>query len=259
MTSPVYIIIPARLRSTRFPKKILAEIKGKTLMEHTYAQAVSSKLGEVILAVDDLSVEKMAAAFGANKICMTSVDHISGTSRLSEVCQKLALDPEAIILNWQVDEPLLSTNNAAQVISNLKNNPEAQVATLCEKMGNLDELKNPNVVKVVRNRKSYALYFSRAMIPWDRAGFTELNQNKLDLSSSGAYFRHLGLYAYRVKFLLDLAEDQTNTCQIENLEGLEQLRFLDLGYRIHVDIARAYSMPGIDMPEDLLKLASVIN
>ncbi len=241
----IKIIIPARLRSTRFPKKILANIHGKTLMEHTYDQAVKSNLGEVLIAVDDLEVGKIAESFGA-QVCMTELSHISGTSRLSEICQKLKLDPNEIILNWQVDEPLLPIENAQQVVQLLQEKTDCQVATLCEPIESLSELQNPNITKVVRDHAGRALYFSRAMIPWERGYFPE------KINTPGQHFRHIGLYAYRAKFLLDF--NSMPDCPIENLEGLEQLRFLYAGYLISVGLAKQRSMPGIDTPEDLLRM-----
>lgn len=249
-----YIIIPARLSSTRFPQKILADIHGKTLMQRTYEQALKSNLGPVIMAVDDLEVQKLAHSFGA-ETCMTALSHISGTARISEVCEKLKLDPESIILNWQVDEPLLNIKNAEQVVCLLKNKPECQVATLCEKIKTIEELKNPNIVKVVLDHLGRALYFSRAPIPWDRSW-----PGLCPLPSGGGggranHFRHLGLYAYKTSFLLNYTS--MPDCALEYLEGLEQLRFLYAGYKIAMTEAVENSMPGIDTPEDLARILSI--
>lgn len=252
------IIIPARLHSTRFPKKILADIHGKTLMEHTYRQALKSKLGEVWIAVDDPEVEKIARRFGAENICMTSQEHISGTSRLSEVCEKFKnnfnLDPNTIILNWQVDEPLLAINNAHQVVDLLNQKTDCQVATLCEPIELLEDLQNPNITKVVRDYKNRALYFSRAMIPWERGYFPD--KKNQDKNFQGQHLRHIGLYAYRAKFLLDF--NSMPDCPMETMEGLEQLRFLYAGYSIAVDIAKEPSFPGVDTPEDLIKISEFL-
>lgn len=245
----VKIIIPARLRSTRFPKKILAEIKGKTLLEHTYHQAVASGLGDVWIAVDDPEVKALAENFGA-KVCMTEVSHISGTSRLSEVVRQFNWHPEEIILNWQADEPLLPIRNAQQVIELLEQELTCPVATLCEPIDTLQELSNPNITKVVKDVRGRALYFSRAMIPWERGYFPE------SIHMPNQHFRHIGLYAYRVKFLLDFPK--LPECEIEIMEGLEQLRFLYAGYGISVGLAHSPSVPGVDVPEDLWRIEKLI-
>jgi len=241
-----HIIIPARLKSTRFPEKILANIHGKTLMQCTYEQALRSELGKVIIAVDDLEIKKLAESFGA-QTCMTEISHISGTARLSEVCEKLKLNPESIILNWQVDEPLLAIKNAQQVVKLLDNKKDCQVATLCEEIKDLEALKNTNIVKVVFDHCGRALYFSRAPIPWTRDGSPDFSNKN--------HFRHLGLYAYKTSFLLNYKS--MPECFLETLEGLEQLRFLFAGYKIAIEQAQEESIPGVDTPEDLLRVLNL--
>jgi len=251
-----HIIIPARLASSRFPEKILANINGKTLMQHTYEQAVKSNLGPVIIAVDNLKVKEVAEAFGA-QTCMTDLSHISGTSRLSEVCEQLKLPPEDFVLNWQVDEPVLNIKNAEQVVNLLKSNSSCEVATLCEEIKHFEELKNTNITKVVLNHFGQALYFSRAMIPWDRSWVCangRIQDSPLHLKN---HFRHLGLYAYKVNFLLSYKN--MPECVLEKLEGLEQLRFLYAGYKIAVELAKENSMAGVDTPDDLQRLITYLS
>ena len=196
----------------------------------------------MLVAVDDARV---ADAVAGAETCLTSSGHRSGTERIAEVVRRLALAPETVVVNVQADEPLLPPPLIRQVAANLAARPGAVVATLCEPIASMDAVFDPNVVKVVRDPEGYALYFSRAPIPWDRAGFPGG-----DGWRPGAHFRHLGLYAYRAGYVQ--AYVRRPPAVLEVLESLEQLRVLDHGERIHVDEAVAAPGPGVDTEADLI-------
>ena len=193
---PFTVIIPARLASTRLPEKVLLDIAGKPMVRHVYERACESGAERVIVAVDD---ERVAGALGDAETCRTSPAHRSGTERIAEVVERLAIAPDAVLVNVQADEPLLPPVLIRQVASNLAARPAADVATLCEPMASVDEVFDPNAVKVVRDRSGFALYFSRAPIAWQRDAFPGR-----DGWRAGGHFRHLGLYAYRARVRADV-------------------------------------------------------
>ena len=238
------VIIPARLASTRLPGKALLDICGKTMIQRVYEQASLSDAKQVIVATDDISIEREVIRFGG-KVCMTSVDHVSGTDRIQEVCSQYEFDAEEVVVNVQGDEPIIPPSVINQVARNLSPpivESSALVATLYEPIDNLQDIIDPNVVKVVSDVDSMALYFSRAPIPWDRDRMPE------DFLK-GAYKRHVGIYAYKVGLLNEYVTWQAD--EIELLEKLEQLRILRQGYRILIDKAVESIPPGIDTPKDL--------
>ena len=235
------IIIPARYASSRLPAKLLKDINGKTLIEHTYTNAIKSNAGRVIIATDDEKIRQVALDFGA-EVCMTSLKHTSGTSRLSQVVSDLSFEDHQIIVNLQGDEPMMAPESINQVASNLATS-SMSVATLCEKINSQEEYFDQNCVKVVYNSRGKALYFSRSPIPAFR------NSDDIDLNFC---FRHIGLYAYKVDFLKDYPEMAKSNLEIA--EKLEQLTFMENGFDIHVEISESSIGYGVDTESDLLKV-----
>ena len=241
------IIIPARYASSRFPGKPLIKIAGKPMLQHAWECAKKSSASEIIIATDDERIYKTAKSFGA-EVCMTDAQHATGTDRLGEVCRYYAWPDETLIVNLQGDEPLTPFVILQQVALNLAQFTRAGMATLSTAILSASDVLNPNVVKVVTDQTGYALYFSRAPIPWNRDSSTDLNNEQVQ-----HYQRHLGIYAYRAGFLR--AFSTMKPCVLEKIEKLEQLRALYNGVAIHVDVARELPGPGIDTPDDLLKVA----
>ena len=239
------VIIPARYASSRLPAKLLKDINGKTLIEHTYSNAVKSDASRVIIATDDVRIKTIAEDFGA-EVCMTNDSHISGTSRLSEVVSVLNFQDDDVVVNLQGDEPMMSPSAINQVASNLSSSGMS-VATLCEKIDTEEAYFDENCVKVVYNSRGKAMYFSRSPIP----AFRDSTKINLDLC-----FRHIGLYAYRVNFL----KDYTNMAisSLEMAEKLEQLTFLTHGFDIHVETSCTSTGYGVDTESDLIKVKKEI-
>lgn len=246
------VIIPARFASTRFPGKPLADINGQPMIQHVYKRACQSEAERVIVATDDQRIAEVADSFGA-EVCMTQVDHPSGTDRLQEVVAKLGFYADDIVVNVQGDEPLIPSRVINQVAHNLKAEPEASIATLSEPIEDIDTLLNSNVVKVVADARGMALYFSRAPIPWPRDAFA---QSKTEMPDGFNWQRHIGIYAYRVKMLNEFVRWQP--APIEVTESLEQLRAMWNGQRIHVAVADELPPPGVDTPEDLERLRALL-
>jgi 3-deoxy-manno-octulosonate cytidylyltransferase (CMP-KDO synthetase) len=231
------IIIPARYGSTRFPGKPLADLWGKPMIQHVWERAGRSRLADrVIVATDDERIASVARGFGA-EVAMTRADHPSGTDRVAEVARALDSD---IIANVQGDEPLIDPAVIDAAIAPLAEDSSIPMGTVCCPIEETAELANPNVVKVVLDRRGFALYFSRLPIPFVR-----------DRRADTTRYRHLGLYVYRRDFLLSLAG--LAPTPLEQAERLEQLRVLEHGHRIRVVIVDRAS-PGVDTPEDLERL-----
>ncbi len=246
-TMSIIAIIPARYGSTRFPGKALALIKGKPMIQWVYERARQSRLVDrVIIATDDDRIMNAVIGFGG-EARMTSPHHATGTDRIAEVAKGTDC---ALVVNVQGDEPLIKPDMIDQAIQPLLQDPSIPMGTLCNKISRQWEIADPNVVKVVLDREGFALYFSRAPIPWDRdawAGKTIAD----DLASSDAHYKHIGLYVYRRDFLIQYAAmPQT---PLENIEKLEQLRALERGHRIRV-VETAYESFGVDIPDDLGKI-----
>jgi 3-deoxy-manno-octulosonate cytidylyltransferase (CMP-KDO synthetase) len=240
------VIIPARYASSRLPAKLIEDINGKSLIEHTYLNALQSSAKRVIIATDDERINSIAKGFNA-EVCMTSITHTSGTSRISEAVTSLEFDDDEVVVNVQGDEPMLSSEVIDQVANNLVHN-EMHVATLCEKIESKSLYFDPNCVKVVFNPGGKALYFSRSPIPAFR------NNEEIDLSIC---CRHIGIYAYRVSFLKKYS--QMDNSILEKAEKLEQLTFLNAGIDIHVELACGSAGYGIDTKDDLIKVKKELN
>ena len=236
-------IIPARYGSTRLPGKPLKTIAGKPMIEHVYRRAEKAKhLCKVYVATDDLRIKEAVTAFGGN-VFMTSAEHQTGTDRLVEVVGYLDLQDEDIIVNIQGDEPLLEPQMIDELVKPLLEDPNLLMSTLKQRIEEIEELNNPNVVKVVTDRNDYALYFSRSPLPYNRTG-VEVN-----------YFKHVGLYAYRKAFLLQYAALERTL--LERAESLEQLRALENGYQIKV-VETKFQTIGVDSPADLERVKKIM-
>lgn len=228
-------IIPARYNSSRFPGKALAKIKGKTMIEHVYKRVSKAKnIDEVLIATDDERIKFVVENFGG-KVKMTSSEHKSGTDRIAEVAKSLEVD---LVVNVQGDEPLIESLMIEQAIQPFYTNEDLLMSTLKKKINNLNEIHNPNVVKVITDKNGYAIYFSRAMIPYKRDG------NALEED----YFKHIGLYVFKKDFLLKYSKLKNS--KLEKSEALEQLRAIENGYKIKV-VNTTFDTVGVDTPEDL--------
>ncbi|MCB1800665.1 MAG: 3-deoxy-manno-octulosonate cytidylyltransferase [Gammaproteobacteria bacterium] len=248
------VVIPARYASQRLPGKPLLDIAGKPMIQHVYERAGESGAGEVVIATDDERIERAVTAFGG-RVCMTSAEHNSGTDRIAEVVQTLGWSEETLVVNLQGDEPLMPPALLGQVASTLESHPEAGMATLAVPLTDPRQLFDTNSVKVVADRNGYALYFSRATIPWKRDVFSH-DQAVQNAWLEGVY-RHLGIYAYRAGFLAGYANLPVSP--IERMESLEQLRVLWNGGRIALDIASDAPPAGVDTAEDLERVVRVLS
>ena len=239
------VVIPARHDSRRLPGKPLIVIAGKPMIQHVYERAVASGADDIVIATDDERVYKCAEDFGAH-VCMTSVEHPSGSDRIAEVVDLMSYDDQQVIVNLQGDEPMMPAALICQVADDLVRHDDASIATLCEQIESAADLFDPHIVKVVMNQSGYALYFSRATIPWDRDAFAESQD---DLPENADHYRHVGIYAYRAGFVREYVK--WPTCHLERMEALEQLRAMWYGHRIHVTIAQEPPGHGVDTRKDL--------
>ena len=239
------VLIPARYASTRLPGKPLLDIAGKPLVVRVAERAQASGADRIVIATDDERIRSAAEQHGFDAI-LTRANHPTGTDRLAEAAVALELDDKAIVVNVQGDEPLLEPALIREVADELRSHGDASIATACHPIDDLQEAFNPNVVKVVLDHAGYALYFSRATIPWARDAFAA-KRDKLPLGLP--LYRHYGLYAYRVGFLRHYPS--LTSAQIERFEALEQLRALWHGHRIVVRITTGTPAPGVDTQEDL--------
>ena len=246
------VVIPARYASTRLPGKPLADIAGKPMIQHVYERACESRADRVVIATDHQRIAGVAREFGA-QVCMTRANHESGTDRLQEVAEQFGFDDGHIVVNVQGDEPLIPAAVINQVAANLAHCTDAGIATLVERITDSDMVFDPNVVKVVFNQAQLAQYFSRAPIPWARDDFA--NGGKT-LPDSTAYFRHVGIYAYRVAFLHQFV--RWSPSPLEMTEKLEQLRAMENGVQIAVAEACEIIPGGIDTPADLDKVRRLL-
>lgn len=239
------VVIPARFSSSRLPGKPLVDICGKPMIQHVYERACESQADRVIIATDDERILKAAEGFGA-EACMTLAGHPSGTDRLQEVARLYEMSDNEVIVNVQGDEPLIPAGVIDQVAKNLMDAEEAGAATLSEPVYDRADLFNPNVVKVVTDKEGFALYFSRAPMPWARDSFAADDHS---MPGADIFRRHIGIYAYRVGLLNRFVE--WGQSPIEQVECLEQLRLMWNGHRIHVAEALETPPHGVDTQEDL--------
>jgi len=238
-------IIPARYASTRLPGKPLVDINGLPMVLHVMQRAKESGAEQVIVATDHADVAAAVEAAGG-EVCMTRADHQSGTERLAEVIDRYGFADDKIIVNVQGDEPMIPPTIIRQVANNLAS-AAAGMATLAVPIVSAEEAFNPNAVKVVTDAAGYALYFSRAAIPWERERFAVSREEIGD-----SFLRHIGIYAYRAGFIRRYVTWQPS--KLEQIELLEQLRVLWYGEKIHVDVAHEVPSAGVDTPEDLARV-----
>jgi 3-deoxy-manno-octulosonate cytidylyltransferase (CMP-KDO synthetase) len=245
----VTVIIPARYASTRFPGKPLAELCGKPMVQWVYERSsLCEAVDKVIVATDDQRIANAVVAFGGD-VVMTRAGHATGTDRLAEVAE--GLDDE-LIVNVQGDEPLIDPAMIQAAVAPLLNDQSIPMGTLRTPLTSLDEFRNPNVVKVVTDRAGFALYFSRAPIPYPRDFAEQLEQRWSELATA----KHVGLYVYRRSFLLDYPH--LPKTPLEEQECLEQLRALEHGYRIHVATTDLVGQ-GVDTPADLERVRAILS
>jgi 3-deoxy-manno-octulosonate cytidylyltransferase (CMP-KDO synthetase) len=239
------VVIPARLGSTRLPRKPLADIDGKPMVVRVAEQAKQSLAQSVVVATDSTEIQ---AACDEHRIecLLTSSEHPTGTDRLAEVAQQLRLPNNSLVVNVQGDEPLIPPELINQVAQTLADHHECAISTVSVPISDDAEIQNPNVVKVVLNRSGEALYFSRAGIPFVRDAENTKNTS---------HMRHLGIYAYRADFLQ--AYTRLEPAPPEQAEALEQLRALWNGYRIAVYVAEEPPPAGVDTPADLERVRSL--
>ena len=244
------VVIPVRLASTRLPGKALLPIAGRPMIQHVWERASESGAGKVVLATDDQRVVEAAGAFGATAL-MTDPGHRSGTERVAEAARLLGLGNDEVVVNVQGDEPLVPPALIDQVAGDLTLHPRAQMATLCEPIDRSAEVFDPGTVKVVTDREGYALYFSRAPIPWHRGHF-----EAGALPGGATAKRHIGIYACRVRYLRTYASQ--GSPEIEKAESLEQLRALYHGARVRVVEACERPGPGVDTARDLERVRALV-
>ncbi|MFT5578703.1 MAG: 3-deoxy-manno-octulosonate cytidylyltransferase (CMP-KDO synthetase) [Paraglaciecola psychrophila] len=240
------VIIPARYASSRLPGKPLVDIGGKPMIEHVYRRACQSEAERIIVATDDTRIADVVSRFGA-EVCMTSAECESGTDRLQQVVSALNFIDEQIVVNVQGDEPLIPPAVINQVAADLAANSAAQISTLIKPIDDVETLFDPNAVKVARALDGRALYFSRAPIPWHRDGWLE--QGSRTMPAGASYYRHIGIYAYRVALLQQFVLWPPSA--LELTEKLEQLRALENGATISTSLASEEIPPGIDTQHDL--------
>jgi 3-deoxy-manno-octulosonate cytidylyltransferase (CMP-KDO synthetase) len=266
------VVIPARYASTRLPAKALADIAGKPMVVRVAEQAQKAGAARVLIATDHQDIADAARAHQC-EVLMTRADHVSGTDRIAEVVDQLALEDDAILVNVQGDEPLIPPALIGELAQMLFERPQASVATACHALADAEQMFNPNIVKVVLDNAGYALYFSRAPIPYARDAFAARSASKIRnaLSAIGVKsansaedhalpaglpaYRHLGIYAYRARYLREYT--RLTPAPIEGFESLEQLRALWHGHRIAVTVCTEAPPAGVDTPEDLERMRAM--
>lgn len=246
------VVIPARYASSRLPGKPLLPLAGKPMLAHVCERALEADAEEVVVATDDQRIFDAITSLGI-KTVMTSYQHQSGTERIAEVASLCGWHDGQIIVNLQGDEPLIPAHYIRDLATALAEQQQASIATLAATIQDAEELFNPNAVKVVLNHQGYALYFSRASIPWDRERFVTSHSQ---LSPMMPHYRHIGLYAYRAGFLKRYC--QWSASPLEQIECLEQLRILWHGDSILVKIVAEAPPAGVDTPEDLARVEQLL-
>jgi len=244
------VVIPARYASSRLPGKPLADIGGRPMVLHVLERALQAGAESVVVATDDARVLQAVEAAG-HQALMTSPDHQSGTERLVEVAETLDWPDDILVVNVQGDEPLIDPSLIREAARQLVLHDDAVMATLAHPIHDHADFVNPNVVKVVADEAGYALYFSRAPIPWPRDAFASQQPMPHEFGA----LRHIGLYAYRVGFLRTYASLASSP--LERCEMLEQLRVLWYGHRISLGVTPTAPAPGVDTPEDLARVRAL--
>jgi 3-deoxy-manno-octulosonate cytidylyltransferase (CMP-KDO synthetase) len=244
------VVIPARYASSRLPGKPLADIGGRPMVVRVLERALAAGAASVVVATDDVRVQQAVEAAG-HQALMTSPAHQSGTERLVEVAETLGWPDDALVVNVQGDEPLIDPLLIREAARQLVLHDDAVMATLAHPIHDHADFVNPNVVKVVADQAGYALYFSRAPIPWPRDAFAD----QLPMPHELGALRHIGLYAYRAGFLRTYAG--LTSSPLERHEMLEQLRVLWHGYRISLGITPSAPAPGVDTPADLERVRAL--
>ena len=243
------VVIPARYASTRLPGKPLLDIAGKPMIVHVCERALEAEAEQVVVATDDQRIYDTVSALGI-QVVMTDPDHQSGTERIAEVAGKMGWAGSDIIVNLQGDEPLIPPSYIRDVAAALASQQQAGIATLAAKIVDSDEIFNPNAVKVVLSQSGYALYFSRAPIPWNRASFPDRH----DIADANLpHLRHIGMYAYTVDFLQRYCSWSPSL--LESIESLEQLRILWHDEKVLVKVVEQTPEAGVDTEEDLWRVA----
>jgi len=246
------VVIPARYGSTRLPGKPLLQLAGFPMIWHVYQRGAESRAHEVVVATDDERIAEAVGTLGGRAV-MTSANHRSGSDRIGEVIAQLGWHDDAIVVNLQGDEPCMPPRLIDQLAMDLASQGRADVATVAAPIAEKRVLFDPHVVKVVCDAEGFALYFSRAPIPWHRDEFLARSES---LPSETPFLRHIGLYAYRAGFLRRYVEWRPSA--LENAESLEQLRILWHGFRIHVCRAAEEPAQGVDTPADLSRAEAVL-
>lgn len=248
MTAAFKVVIPARYASTRLPGKPLLDIAGRPMIAHVCARAQAAAAGQVVVATDDARIFDAVSGLGI-QVVMTDPGHQSGTERIAEVADALGWAEDDIVVNLQGDEPLIPAEYINGVARALAGQTLAGIATLAARIATAEELFNPNAVKVVLDRNGYALYFSRAPIPWHRDRFPE---HADPAAAALPWLRHIGMYAYRVGFLRRYCG--WDASQLEAVEALEQLRILWQGEKVRVEVVAAAPEAGVDTETDLQRV-----
>lgn len=260
---PAIVIIPARYGSTRFPGKPLCLLKGRPMIEHVYERAKKAELiQEVYVATDSHLIEEKVKEFGGKAI-MTSEEHSSGTDRIAEAVEKindLKINDSDIIINLQGDEPLIDPKMINDLVTLMKDK-ETEIGTLAKRIERQEEIFDPNVVKVVFGKDGYAFYFSRSPIPYYRDIFEVLRERDdcslFCMKKSGiSFYKHIGIYAYRKGVLTLFSKGKVS--RLEEAEKLEQLRALEMGFKIRVKETE-FETIGVDTPDDVKKVERCLN
>ncbi|MBU1361998.1 MAG: 3-deoxy-manno-octulosonate cytidylyltransferase [Gammaproteobacteria bacterium] len=246
------VLIPARLASTRLPDKPLADIAGLPMVVRVAQRAQASQARRVVVAADDQRIMDACKTHGVEAL-LTRRDHPSGSDRLAEACALLAIPDDDVVVNVQGDEPLIEPRLIDAVAHTLISHPEAAMSTAAHAIESIEEFRNPNVVKTVLDATGNALYFSRAPIPWWRDGASADGQ--ATLPHAPRPLRHIGIYGYRAGFVRDYP--RLPSAPVEHTEALEQLRALWHGHRIAVHVSEEAPGPGIDTPEDLVRVRAL--
>ncbi len=247
-----HVIIPARLNSSRLPGKVLKDLAGKPMIQYVYESAVQSGAQSVTIATDDDQIAEVSKDFGA-AVCMTSDLHQSGTERICEAVETLDFEPDEVIIGLQADEPLIPNSVIRFLADDLVEHEHIAVASLCHPINSPGELFDPNIVKVILNRRHYAVYFSRAPMPWDRDSVELPN----DMKVTSQHYRHIGMYGYRASFLEDYAK--WSASPLESIEQLEQLRIIWNGGRIHMKVYEHAIPQGVDTEKDFEKALQLLS